>query len=657
MAIESSRPRQPGEGPAFQDTAVGLDAAVAERVRRAAHRGGRPLPPELRAWLERGLTADLEHVRVHTGEQADLLTSGLGVDAFTAGADVFVRRDRFDPGSPEGKRLIAHEVVHVLQQASTPFPRSGPDLVQHSWSPHEKQAADCAAALLRGAAVPPVAGRRATGRRRGGPLLVQCHGSWEHRLLGDFPTSSLKTLAAGEQTLKEKIGYQMLGLQDRWCRDPKKVDEGDISGIYPEMRTLRLKGSGLLVTYGELNALPDYLANPISIDEQPEDVMLPVLQQIRQEFYNRLLGYLQNRDLGYPEITFSKAYRPPGWVRYKIVPSGVKDSFDTDAIDAMTQAVGPKRTNRYKALLARQACHFAPYSWYRWEQYYLIARSLALRAFGMPKGSGKERLTREAWMYHGYADHFLQDSFASGHLIDKTRIMQWYVAWLIKKWKGQTVTLKWRFLVEGLSLLPFGDQRLYTRSDPGIARDPQTAEEQATKYSRMLLNGIDPAKPAAAGLYAKHMQLINFTAAQMCVAFLHDYFNKTSLWVASENHPAPFQVWGDYTMLQKDGVTGVEIISETSMMSQQSIKDVLGSGSSSVSSSDILARFPTKVQVAGTSGSQRLISLKEWHDDTAPNLLRDTVRTKIFEDRSPLWISDTFGAWHMTTSPSVDYLL
>ena len=34
---------------------------------------------------------------------------------------------------------------------------------------------------------------------------------------------------------------------------------------------------------------------------------------------------------------------------------------------------------------------------------------------------------RQAWLQNGYGDHSLQDSFAAGHLINKTLVMQWFV--------------------------------------------------------------------------------------------------------------------------------------------------------------------------------------------------------------------------------------
>ncbi|NEP28586.1 DUF4157 domain-containing protein, partial [Moorena sp. SIO3I6] len=36
--------------------------------------------------------------------------------AFTTGKDIFFRQGEYNPGSQEGKKLIAHELTHVVQQ-------------------------------------------------------------------------------------------------------------------------------------------------------------------------------------------------------------------------------------------------------------------------------------------------------------------------------------------------------------------------------------------------------------------------------------------------------------------------------------------------------------------------------------------------------------
>ena len=78
--------------------------------------GGQPLAKGIREPMERGFGRDFSGVRVHTNSSSDRLNKTIGAKAFTTGKDVFFRQGAYQPGSKEGKRLIAHELTHVMQQ-------------------------------------------------------------------------------------------------------------------------------------------------------------------------------------------------------------------------------------------------------------------------------------------------------------------------------------------------------------------------------------------------------------------------------------------------------------------------------------------------------------------------------------------------------------
>jgi hypothetical protein len=72
--------------------------------------------------MERLVGFDPSAVRIHTGEAAVRAAAALGAAAFTIGPDVYFGAGRFDPASDAGRRLLAHELVHVGQQpAGRPF--------------------------------------------------------------------------------------------------------------------------------------------------------------------------------------------------------------------------------------------------------------------------------------------------------------------------------------------------------------------------------------------------------------------------------------------------------------------------------------------------------------------------------------------------------
>jgi|GEM_PF-1996427 len=84
----------------------------------ASERGsGQPLEAAARSPTDASPGHDFSNVRVHHDAAADALAKGLGARAFTAGNDVFFRRGAYDPDSPQGQRLLSHELTHVVQQS------------------------------------------------------------------------------------------------------------------------------------------------------------------------------------------------------------------------------------------------------------------------------------------------------------------------------------------------------------------------------------------------------------------------------------------------------------------------------------------------------------------------------------------------------------
>ncbi|WP_457635900.1 eCIS core domain-containing protein [Persephonella sp.] len=77
---------------------------------------GQPLKKNLRSEFEHKFKADLKDVKIHTGNYASELNSKLGSEAFTYKNHIFFGEGKFNPETVSGKRLIAHELTHVLQQ-------------------------------------------------------------------------------------------------------------------------------------------------------------------------------------------------------------------------------------------------------------------------------------------------------------------------------------------------------------------------------------------------------------------------------------------------------------------------------------------------------------------------------------------------------------
>ena len=98
--------------------AIGGGEASAElsgEINRARG-GGQPLDAGLQQSMGRAMGADFSEVGVHTDERADRLNRSLSSRAFTMGQDLFFKKGEYQPGNREGQGLIAHELVHVVQQ-------------------------------------------------------------------------------------------------------------------------------------------------------------------------------------------------------------------------------------------------------------------------------------------------------------------------------------------------------------------------------------------------------------------------------------------------------------------------------------------------------------------------------------------------------------
>lgn len=81
---------------------------------------GRPLDDAVRAVMEARLGHDFSSVRVHTGPRSTQSARALGAHAYTVGDDIVFEADRYSPGTAAGRRVLAHELAHVVQQRAGP---------------------------------------------------------------------------------------------------------------------------------------------------------------------------------------------------------------------------------------------------------------------------------------------------------------------------------------------------------------------------------------------------------------------------------------------------------------------------------------------------------------------------------------------------------
>lgn len=86
---------------------------------KAMQGGGQALSAETRAFMEPRFGHDFSNVRVHTDRNAGNTSKNINAQAFTVGKDIAFAPGRYRPDTRRGKKLLAHELTHVVQQGES----------------------------------------------------------------------------------------------------------------------------------------------------------------------------------------------------------------------------------------------------------------------------------------------------------------------------------------------------------------------------------------------------------------------------------------------------------------------------------------------------------------------------------------------------------
>ena len=106
----------------FSGQSNGRMNAAPASVDQALASPGRPLEPALRQDMEQRFGHDFSRVRVHSGAAAEQSARDMSANAYTVGHNIVFDAGRFSPGTYEGRRLMAHELAHVVQQEPSGVP-------------------------------------------------------------------------------------------------------------------------------------------------------------------------------------------------------------------------------------------------------------------------------------------------------------------------------------------------------------------------------------------------------------------------------------------------------------------------------------------------------------------------------------------------------
>ena len=186
--------------------------------------GGSPLPDEVRGEMETGLGTDLGDVRVHTDSKADESAKAVNAHAYTSGSDVVFQQGKYDPGSTEGKKTLAHELTHVVQQSQGPVEGTSVGGGIKVSDPHDRfeQEADQVAekVVSRKAAQPEVQREGAPDeeavagkwvQRQGAPDEEEMQGKWVQREEGEGAEEEAEEAPVAGQWVQREEGEEMEG--------------------------------------------------------------------------------------------------------------------------------------------------------------------------------------------------------------------------------------------------------------------------------------------------------------------------------------------------------------------------------------------------------------------------------------------------------------
>lgn len=181
--------------------------AVVHEVLRST---GQPLDTATRSFFESRFDHDFSQVRVHTDERAAESARSVNALAYTVGRDVVFDAGQYRPDTFEGRRLVAHELAHTIQQSQATV--SAPQLssleVGEADDSDEREA-DKVADLVMSGQTPP----STLSQRTGGIARIQRYGNEPNGGCGvctsDAVTGTLAHTAV-EEMFKQKYGRRII---------------------------------------------------------------------------------------------------------------------------------------------------------------------------------------------------------------------------------------------------------------------------------------------------------------------------------------------------------------------------------------------------------------------------------------------------------------
>lgn len=128
---EEEKHLQRKKGKGKETAALGLEKYV-ERIENA----GQPLPAKTREFFEPRFGYDFSRVKVHTDNVAAKSAQSINALAYTSGKHIVFNEGQFAPDTASGKKLLGHELTHVIQQSQIDSGKLHPKIIQKAPTIH-----------------------------------------------------------------------------------------------------------------------------------------------------------------------------------------------------------------------------------------------------------------------------------------------------------------------------------------------------------------------------------------------------------------------------------------------------------------------------------------------------------------------------------------
>jgi LysM repeat protein len=360
---------------------VSLTGASDLNARRTS---GEPLPPSVRAHFEPQFRVDFSHVRVHKDARAAASAKAMNAKAYAIGNDIVFGTGEYAPETAEGGKLLAHELTHVIQQAG------GTKRLQRYESGEHAQLGETQSELH--PAVAPISYTVKKGDR----LSTIAH---------QFGVTVAEIKEANKDTLKkwpakDGSGRMIEGFNvGETISIPKKLSELAKAATKDKSATFTV--NGVVLDYGVGIAMGDFF-------ESPEQMAKASPAELKE-----LADLIKREQTGGKPVTTEEWQKATRGRYLKLAEKNVTH-FAPPSAGLVTPSAAGAASPNHKS---------------EWEKQHKAALDAS-------RSGDKDK----ALMTNAFADHFLTDAFAAGHLINKLDVMERFKSQLTLDAKGEEFT-------------------------------------------------------------------------------------------------------------------------------------------------------------------------------------------------------------------------